>query len=148
SLTQQLLAFSRKQVMQPKEVNLNTLGWNAEKRLSRLISENGEMVTVTAKKLGTIKADPGQMEQGVLNLGINAHDAMPNGGTRTLETANIELDESYAQGHLGAVPGSYVMLAVTDNGLGMDDETQARIFEPFFTTKELGKGTGLGLSMV
>ena len=148
SLTQQLLAFSRKQVMQPKVFNLNTLVWNAEKMLSRLISENVEMVTVTAKNLGTIKADPGQIEQVILNLVINARDAMPNGGTLTLETANIELDESYAQGHLGAVPGSYVMLAVTDNGLGMDDETQARIFEPFFTTKELGKGTGLGLSMV
>jgi CheY-like chemotaxis protein len=148
SLTQQLLAFSRKQVMQPKVFNLNTLVWNAEKMLSRLISENVEMVTVTAKNLGTIKADPGQIEQVILNLVINARDAMPNGGTLTLETANIELDQSYAQGHLGAVPGSYIMLAVTDNGLGMDDETQARIFEPFFTTKELGKGTGLGLSMV
>jgi PAS domain S-box-containing protein len=148
SLTQQLLAFSRKQVMQPKVFNLNTLVWNAEKMLSRLISESVEMVTVTAKNLGTIKADPGQIEQVILNLVINARDAMPNGGTLTLETANIELDESYAQGHLGAVPGSYILLAVTDNGLGMDDETQARIFEPFFTTKELGKGTGLGLSMV
>ncbi len=148
SLTQQLLAFSRKQVMQPKVFSLNTLVWNAEKMLSRLISENVEMVTVTAKNLGTIKADPGQMEQVILNLVINARDAMPNGGTLTVETANVELDESYAQGHLGAVPGSYVMLAVTDNGLGMDEETQAHIFEPFFTTKELGKGTGLGLSMV
>ena len=148
SLTQQLLAFSRRQVMQPKVFNLNTLVWNAEQMLSRLISENVEMVTVTAKNLGAIKADPGQIEQVILNLVINARDAMPNGGTLTLETANIELDKSYAQGHLGAVPGSYIMLAVTDNGLGMDDETQARIFEPFFTTKELGKGTGLGLSMV
>jgi len=148
SLTQQLLAFSRKQVMQPKVFNLNTLVWSAEKMLSRLISENVEMVTVTAKNLGTIKADPGQIEQVILNLVINARDAMPNGGTITLETANIELDDSYAQGHLGAVPGSYVMLSVTDNGLGMDEETQAHIFEPFFTTKELGKGTGLGLSMV
>jgi two-component system cell cycle sensor histidine kinase/response regulator CckA len=148
SLTQQLLAFSRKQVMQPKVFNLNTLVWSAEKMLSRLISENVEMVTVAAKNLGTIKADPGQIEQVILNLVINARDAMPDGGTITLETANIELDDSYAQGHLGAVPGSYVMLSVTDNGLGMDEETQAHIFEPFFTTKELGKGTGLGLSMV
>ncbi|HKF24380.1 MAG TPA: PAS domain S-box protein, partial [Candidatus Acidoferrum sp.] len=148
SLTQQLLAFSRKQVMQPKVFSLNTLVWNAEKMLSRLISENVEMVTVTARNLGTIKADPGQIEQVILNLVINARDAMPNGGTITLETANIELDDSYAQGHLGAVPGSYVMLSVTDDGNGMDEDTQAHIFEPFFTTKELGKGTGLGLSMV
>jgi len=148
SLTQQLLAFGRKQVLQPKVFNLNTLVWNAEKMLRRLISEDVEMVTATAKNLGAIKADPGQIDQVILNLVINARDAMPKGGTLTLETANVELDESYAQGHLGAVPGSYVMLAVTDNGLGMDDETQARIFEPFFTTKELGKGTGLGLSMV
>ena len=148
SLTQQLLAFGRKQVLQPKVFNLNTLVWNAEKMLRRLISEDVEMVTATAKHLGAIKADPGQIDQVILNLVINARDAMPNGGTLTLETANVELDESYAQGHLGAVPGSYVMLAVTDNGLGMDDETQAHIFEPFFTTKELGKGTGLGLSMV
>jgi two-component system, cell cycle sensor histidine kinase and response regulator CckA len=148
SLTQQLLAFGRKQVLQPKVFNLNTLVWNAEKMLRRLISEDVEMVTATAKNLGAIKADPGQIDQVILNLVINARDAMPKGGTLTLETANVELDESYAQGHLGAVPGSYVMLAVTDNGLGMDDETQAHIFEPFFTTKELGKGTGLGLSMV
>jgi two-component system, cell cycle sensor histidine kinase and response regulator CckA len=148
SLTQQLLAFSRKQVMQPRVFNLNTLVWNAEKMLSRLISENVEMVTVTAKNLGATRADPGQIEQVILNLVINARDAMPKGGTITLETANIELDDSYAQAHLGAVPGSYVMLSVTDNGLGMDEETQAHIFEPFFTTKELGKGTGLGLSMV
>lgn len=148
SLTQQLLAFGRKQVLQPKVFNLNTLVWNAEKMLRRLISEDVEMVTATAKNLGAIKADPGQIDQVILNLVINARDAMPKGGTLTLETANVELDESYAHGHLGAVPGSYVMLAITDNGLGMDDETQAHIFEPFFTTKELGKGTGLGLSMV
>jgi PAS domain S-box-containing protein len=148
SLTQQLLAFGRKQVLQPKVFNLNTLVWNAEKMLRRLISEDVEMVTATARNLGAIKADPGQIDQVILNLVINARDAMPNGGTLTLETANVELDDSYAQGHLGAMPGSYVMLAITDTGLGMDDETQAHIFEPFFTTKELGKGTGLGLSMV
>jgi two-component system, cell cycle sensor histidine kinase and response regulator CckA len=148
SLTRQLLAFSRKQVMQPKIFNLNTLVWNAEKMLRRLISEDVEMITATAKNLGVIKADPGQMEQVILNLVINARDAMPSGGKLTLETANVEFDANYAHSHLGAQPGHYVMLSVTDSGLGMDEETQSHIFEPFFTTKELGKGTGLGLSMV
>ena len=148
SLTRQLLAFSRKQVMQPKIFNLNTLVWNAEKMLRRLISEDVEMITATAKNLGVIKADPGQMEQVILNLVINARDAMPSGGKLTLETANVEFDANYAHSHLGAQPGHYVMLSVTDSGVGMDEETQSHIFEPFFTTKELGKGTGLGLSMV
>jgi two-component system, cell cycle sensor histidine kinase and response regulator CckA len=148
SLTRQLLAFSRKQVMQPKIFNLNTLVWNAEKMLRRLISEDVEMITATAKNLGVIKADPGQMEQVILNLVINARDAMPSGGKLTLETANVEFDANYAHSHLGAQPGHYVMLSVTDSGVGMDEDTQSHIFEPFFTTKELGKGTGLGLSMV
>jgi PAS domain S-box-containing protein len=148
SLTRQLLAFSRQQVMQPKVFSLNTLVWNTDSILRRLISEDVEMATITAKNIGAIKADPGQMEQVILNLVINARDAMPNGGKLTLETANVELDESFAQTHLATLPGSYVMLAVSDTGTGMDEETQAHIFEPFFTTKELGKGTGLGLSMV
>jgi len=144
SLTRQLLAFSRQQVMQPKVFSLNTLVWNTDSILRRLISEDVEMATITAKNIGAIKADPGQMEQVILNLVINARDAMPNGGKLTLETANVELDESFAQTHLATLPGSYVMLAVSDTGMGMDEETQAHIFEPFFTTKELGKGTGPG----
>ncbi|PYX62429.1 MAG: hybrid sensor histidine kinase/response regulator [Acidobacteria bacterium] len=148
SLTRQLLAFSRQQVMQPKVFSLNTLVWNTDSMLRRLISEDVEMATITAKNIGAIKADPSQIEQVILNLVINARDAMPNGGKLTLETANVELDESFAQTHLATLPGSYVMLAVSDTGMGMDEETQAHIFEPFFTTKELGKGTGLGLSMV
>src|SRR5438876_9038585 len=134
--------------MQPKVFSLNTLVWNTDSILRRLISEDVEMATITAKHIGAIKADPSQMEQVILNLVINARDAMPNGGKLTLETANVELDESFAQTHLATLPGSYVMLAVSDTGTGMDEETQAHIFEPFFTTKELGKGTGLGLSMV
>jgi len=143
-----LLAFSRKQVMQPKLFNLNSLVLNADQMLRRLINEDVEMLTVTARDLGVIKADPGQMEQVILNLVINARDAMPNGGKLTLETANIELDTNYAHSHLGALAGHYILLSVTDTGVGMDDETQLHIFEPFFTTKTLGKGTGLGLSMV
>ena len=148
SLTQQLLAFSRKQVLQPKVINLNVLVENLGSLLQRLIGEHIELQTTTASDLGQVKADAAQMEQVIMNLVVNARDAMSEGGRLTLETANVELDDSYALDHPDVTPGSYVMLAVSDTGAGMAPEIQARIFEPFFTTKELGRGTGLGLSMV
>ncbi len=148
TLTRQLLAFSRRTVLEPKAFDLNTLVSNLDHMLRRLISEDIAISTVTSAKFPMVNADPGQIEQVILNLVINARDAMPSGGKLTLETANVELDAFYASKHAGAVPGRYVMLAISDTGVGMDLETQGRIFEPFFTTKGIGKGTGLGLSMV
>jgi len=147
-ITRQLLAFSRKTVLTPRVINLNDIMLNLDSLLRRLIGEDIEVLTVPANDLGSVTADPGQIEQVIMNLALNARDAMPQGGKLTLETSNEQLDEAYAQRHRPTVPGRYVMLAVTDTGHGMSPETQARIFEPFYTTKEVGKGTGLGLSMV
>jgi len=147
-LTRQLLAFSRKQSFQPKVLDLNEVAANLEKMLRRLIGEDIDLVLKQGADLGRAKADPGQIEQVIMNLAVNARDAMPNGGRLTIETANVELDEEYARTHVSAQPGPHVMLAVADIGCGMDKETLSHMFEPFFTTKEQGKGTGLGLPTV
>ena len=148
SLTRQLLAFSRQQVLEPKFLDLNSIVRNMEKMLRRLIGEDISFSTGLGPTLGSIKADQGQIEQVIINLVVNARDAMPHGGQVRIETTAVELGGEYSKKHLPQLPGSYVLLTISDTGIGMDAETQARIFEPFFTTKEVGKGTGLGLSTV
>jgi PAS domain S-box-containing protein len=147
-LTRQLLAFGRGQVLEFKNVNLNTVVAGIEILVRRLIGEDLELEILRGEDLGIVRADPGQIEQVIMNLAVNARDAMPKGGKLTIETANTDLDEEESAEHGVVEPGPYVMLAVTDTGSGMDPETLARAFEPFFTTKEPGKGTGLGLAMV
>ncbi len=147
ALTRQLLAFSRKQMLMPRVLDLNDLVSENLKMLTRVIGEDIDLVMAPATDLGAVKADPGQIEQVIMNLAVNARDAMPQGGKLTIETANVTLDESYARFHASAAPGEYIMLAISDSGVGMDAETQSHVFEPFFSTKG-AKGTGLGLSTV
>jgi two-component system cell cycle sensor histidine kinase/response regulator CckA len=147
-LTRQLLAFSRKQMLELRVLDLNEIVHHIQEMLSRLIGEDIQVVMNLDPALGTVRADAGQIEQVIMNLAVNARDAMPRGGQISLETANVELGETYAQTHVPVQPGPYVMLAVSDTGVGMDEATRERIFEPFFTTKEKGHGTGLGLSTV
>lgn len=148
ALTRQLLAFSRMQVFQPKVLDLNDLVADMEKTLACLIGDSIQLVTVPGENLGGVKADPGQVEQVLLNLVVNARDAMPDGGRITVETSNVDLDDSFAARHANVLSVPYVMLTVVDTGRGMDKKTMSRIFEPFFTTKAQGKGTGLGLATV
>src|SRR5581483_5028380 len=147
-LTRQLLAFSRQQLLEPRVLNANEVVTGLEKMLRRIIGEDVDLVTKLAPSIGHVRADPGQIEQAILNLVINARDAMPSGGRLVIETSDAQFDEQYTSDHGIQAEGPYVMIAITDSGQGMDKATIARIFDPFFTTKEQGKGTGLGLSTV
>jgi two-component system, cell cycle sensor histidine kinase and response regulator CckA len=147
-LTRQLLAFSRKQILEMRVLDLNQVLQGLDKMLRRVIGEDIELTMLLPESIWKVKVDPGQIEQVIMNISVNARDAMIEGGKLTIETANVELDEEYAKWHIAVQPGRYVMLAVSDNGVGMTPEVRAKVFEPFFTTKEKGKGTGLGLSMV
>jgi two-component system, cell cycle sensor histidine kinase and response regulator CckA len=147
-LTRHLLAFSRRQVLQPVFLDLNAIVKHTETMLGRMLGDNVTLNSILSHDLGTVRADPSQIEQILMNLAVNARDAMPQGGKITIRTANVAIDQAYVRQHPYLKPGPYVMLTVSDTGIGMDAETRARIFEPFFSTKADGKGTGLGLSTV
>jgi CheY-like chemotaxis protein len=147
-LTKQLLAFSRKQIIAPKVLSLNEVIARVERMVQRLLGEDVVLRTICSLDLGFVRFDPGQVEQILINLAVNARDAMPEGGRLTIETRNVRLDEDYVDAHAGVEPGEYVLLAVSDSGTGMSEDARAHLFEPFFTTKGPGKGTGLGLAMV
>jgi signal transduction histidine kinase len=148
SLTRQLLAFSRRSLLEPRVINLNDVVGNIQTLVERLLGDDIALDVRLAPGLDPVRADPSHVEQVIMNLAVNARDAMPSGGRLTLETANVTLDERHVADHPGATPGAHVMIGISDTGVGMDDEVKTRLFEPFFTTKEPGKGTGLGLAMV